>query len=82
MLQDDYNRLKNNKEQIIDSLNRENEETKKIVQSLEDTINIINLELEKNKGKAETIKKETFIVSPSFSKSTNLLKENLECTDL
>ena len=81
-LQDDYNSLKNNKEQIIDSLNNENTKTKKIIQSLEDEIVMINLELEKKENKVETIKKEKFTISPSFSKSTNLLKENLACTDL
>ena len=81
-LQNDYNQLKNNNEQIIDSLNRENFETKKIIKSLEDTINIINSELEKNQEKVEVIKKEEFVISSTFSKSATLLKKNLECTDL
>jgi hypothetical protein len=38
--------------------------------------------LETNSNKIESIKKEEFTVSSSFSKSTKLLKENLACIDL
>jgi hypothetical protein len=35
-----------------------------------------------NSNKIESIKKEEFTVSTSFSKSAKLLKDNLACTDL
>jgi len=81
-LQEDYNILKNDKEYIIDSINRENIKIKEIVKSLEDTLSKVNSELEKNFDKIEIVKKEEFTISNSFSESTILLKENLLCTDL
>lgn len=81
-LQEDYNTLKVDKENVIDSLNKENNRISSEVLSLEDSICKINNVLETNSNKIESIKKEEFTVSSSFSKSTKLLKENLACIDL
>ena len=81
-LQEDYNILKNDKEYIIDSLNKENAETKEIIKSLEDTLDKVNSKIEEESSKIEIVEKEEFTISNSFSESTILLKENLLCTDL
>ena len=81
-LQEDYDILKNDKEYIIDSLNRENAETKEIIKSLEDTLDKVNSKLENSSNKIEGIEKEEFTISNNFTESTILLKENLLCTDL
>lgn len=78
----DYEQLKNNKEQIIDSLNKENHKTKQTIKVLEDSLKVIDLQLSDNSNKIEGIKKEEFVVSTSLSESTNLLKKNLSCTKL
>lgn len=81
-LQEDYNILKVDKENVIDSLNKENNRINSEVLSLEDSICKINDMLEISSNKIESIKKEEFTVSTSFSKSAKLLKDNLTCTDL
>lgn len=81
-LQENYNILKNDKEYIIDSLNKENAETKEIIKSLEDTLDKVNSKIEEESSKIEIVEKEEFTISNSFSESTILLKENLLCTDL
>ena len=79
---ENYNILKNDKEYIIDSLNKENAETKEIIKSLEDTLDKVNSKIEEESSKIEIVEKEEFTISNSFSESTILLKENLLCTDL
>lgn len=81
-LQKDYDDLKYNREIIVDSLNREKIKTNKIIISLEDSIKTINQKLSNTSNKIESVEKEKFIISSNFSKSTLLLKENLECTSL
>ena len=78
----DYEQLKNNKEQIIDSLNKENYKTKQTIKVLEDSLKVIDVQLSDNSNKIESIKKEEFVVSVSLSESANLLKKNLSCTKL
>ena len=78
----DYEQLKNNKEQIIDSLNKENHKTKQTIKVLEDSLKTIDVQLSNNSDKIEDIKKEEFVVSVSLSESTKLLKKNLSCTKL
>ena len=78
----DYEQLKNNKEQIIDSLNKENHKTKQTIKVLEDSLKVIDVQLSDNSNKIEDIKKEEFVVSVSLSESANLLKKNLSCTKL
>ena len=78
----DYEQLKNNKEQIIDSLNKENHKTKQTIKVLEDSLKVIDVKLSNNSNKIEGIKKEEFVVSASLSESSNLLKKNLLCTKL
>lgn len=78
----DYEQLKNNKEQIIDSLNKENHKTKQTIKVLEDSLKVIDVQLSDNSSKIESIKKEEFVVSVSLSESANLLKKNLSCTKL
>ena len=78
----DYEQLKNNKEQIIDSLNKENHKTKQTIKVLEDSLKTIDIQLSNNSDKIEDIKKEEFVVSVSLSESTKLLKKNLSCTKL
>ena len=78
----DYEQLKNNKEQIIDSLNKENHKTKQTIKVLEDSLKTIDIQLSNNSDKIEDIKKKEFAVSVSLSESANLLKKNLSCTKL
>ena len=78
----DYEQLKNNKEQIINSLNKENHEIKQTIKVLEDSLKVIDVQLSNNSSKIESIKKEEFVVSVSLSESANLLKKNLSCTKL
>ena len=78
----DYEQLKNNKEQVIDSLNKENNKTKQTIKVLEDSLKTIDIQLSNNSDKIEDIKKEEFVVSTSLSESANLLKKNLSCTKL
>lgn len=78
----DYEQLKNNKEQVIDSLNKENNKTKQTIKVLEDSLKTIDIRLSNNSDKIEDIKKEEFVVSVSLSESANLLKKNLSCTKL
>ena len=78
----DYEQLKNSKEQIIDSLNKENHKTKQTIKVLEDSLKVIDVQLSDNSNKIESIKKEEFVVSVSLSESANLLKKNLSCTKL
>ena len=78
----DYEQLKNNKEQVIDSLNKENHKTKQTIKVLEDSLKTIDIQLSNNSDKIEDIKKEEFVVSVSLSESTKLLKKNLSCTKL
>ena len=78
----DYEQLKNNKEQIIDSLNKENHKTKQTIKVLEDSLKVIDVQLSNNSNKIESIKKEEFVVSVSLSESANLLKKNLSCIKL
>lgn len=78
----DYEQLKNSKEQIIDSLNKENHKTKQTIKVLEDSLKVIDVQLSDNSNKIESIKKEEFAVSVSLSESANLLKKNLSCTKL
>lgn len=78
----DYEQLKNNKEQVIDSLNKENNKTKQTIKVLEDSLKTIDIQLSNNSDKIEDIKKEEFVVSVSLSESANLLKKNLSCTKL
>lgn len=81
-LKEEYDILKNDKEYIIDSLNRENTKIREDIVSLKDTLEKINTNLLNNSNKIEIVKKEEFTVSLSFSESSNLLKNNLSCTDL
>ena len=78
----DYEQLKNNKEQIIDSLNKENYKIKQTIKVLEDSLKTIDIQLSNNSDKIEDIKKKEFVVSVSLSESTKLLKKNLSCTKL
>ena len=78
----DYEQLKYNKEQIIDSLYRENNKTKQTIKVLEDSLKVIDVQLSNNFDKIENIKKEEFVVSINLSESANLLKKNLSCTKL
>jgi hypothetical protein len=78
----DYEQLKNNKEQIIDSLNKENHKTRQTIKVLEDSLKVIDVQLSGNSSKIKSIKKEEFVVSVSLSESAKLLKKNLSCTKL
>lgn len=78
----DYEQLKNNKEQIIDSLNKENYKTRQTIKVLEDSLKVIDVQLSGNSNKIKSIKKEEFVVSVSLSESAKLLKKNLSCTKL
>ena len=81
-LQEDYNILKLDKENVIDSLNKENVRIGEEVIVLSDSIANINLKLQTNSNRIEFVEKDEFTISNSFSESTILLKENLACTDL
>ena len=78
----DYEQLKDNSEQIVDSLHKENDKTKQTIKVLEDSLKVIDVQLSSNSDKIEDIKKEEFVVSSSLSESTDLLKKNLSCTRL
>ena len=73
----DYEQLKDNSEQIVDSLHKENYKTKQTIKVLEDSLKVIDVQLSNNSNKIEDIKKEEFVVSSSLSESTDLLKKNL-----
>lgn len=77
-----YEQLKNNKEQIIDSLHKENNKTKQTIKVLEDSLKTIDIQLSNNSNKIESVRKEEFVVSISLSESADLLKKNLSCTKL
>lgn len=78
----DYEQLKDNSEQIVDSLHKENDKAKQTIKVLGDSLKVIDVQLSSNADKIEDIKKEEFAVSISLSESANLLKKNLSCTKL
>ena len=78
----EYDSLKINKESIIDSLNRENSRIQNTIESLEDSLKVVDTKIVHHYIKVDNIKKEEFVISPALSESTNLLKENLLCTNL
>lgn len=78
----EYESLKINKENIIDSLNKENVKTKYTIKTLEDSLKTVNTKVVHHYIKVDNIKKEEFIISSTLSESANLLKENLLCTNL
>lgn len=81
-LEIDYNLLKIEEELVIDSLNKENLKYKSCIIQLKDSLNFIENKIINNSQKIDSIKKDEFIISSSFSESSILLKENLLCTDL
>lgn len=78
----EYESLKTNKESIIDSLNNENAKAKYVIQTLEDSLKIVDNKVVHHYIKVDEVKKEQFVVSTTLSESTRLLKKNLLCTNL
>ena len=78
----EYESLKNNKESIIDSLNRENTKAKYTIKTLEDSLKIVDNKVGHHYIKVGEVKKEEFVISATLSESADLLKKNLLCTNL
>lgn len=74
--------MRNNKENVIDSLYKENVKTKLEIKVLEDSLKTVDININNNLHKVNEIKKEEFIVSTSLSESADLLKKNLSCAKL
>lgn len=81
-LKQDYELLKCNKTLVIDSLCKENVIIRETLCIYEDSLHTLNEKLLNKKDQILEIKKDTFVVSESFSESTILLKQNLLWTDL
>ena len=81
-LKTEYELLKINRENVIDSLNRENVKAKLQIQVLEDSLRVVDNRVVHHYIKVDDIKKEEFVVSTTLSESASLLKNNLACTEL
>lgn len=80
-LKSNYYSFKNVKTYTIDSLNWENNKIKQTIITLEEKLKDVDNKIESNVDKIIEIKREEFVVSPSLSKSTELLKKNLSCVE-
>lgn len=70
------------KSRTLDSLFIENKKSELVISELRDSLNNVEQELIIISNKKSEVKRETFTVSNSFSKSVTILNNNLKCIEL